>query len=94
MVPMPIGKAQSFSDILLGNSLCVSGYLFMIGIGMIFFARAKELDDTGRKLLFLNSLSLLFIAVISIIYFFPLPAACTGIAGLIGIFVGATKRNS
>ena len=84
-VPMPIGKAQTYADIFLGNNIGMSVFLFVLGIGFLLFSGKGGFEGVGRKVLILNSLGALAIAVLSALFFFPLPAACTGIAALFGL---------
>ena len=79
LVPFPIGKSQSFFDILLGANLSLSVFLLITGLSFLFME--DNTNTTNRKLLLLNSLGLVAIGIISAIYFFPVPAMCTGVAG-------------
>ena len=85
LVPFPIGKSQSFFDILLGANLSLSVFLLITGLSFLFME--DNTNTTNRKLLLLNSLGLVAIGIISAIYFFPVPAMCTGVAGILGCVV-------
>lgn len=91
-VPMPIGKPQSYADIFFGNNIAVSLFLLISGLGFLVFAGKGGLEGAGRRLLLLNSLGMAGVAIISSVYFFPLPAACTGLAAVLG-FVAARKLS-
>jgi len=90
-VPMPIGRAQNYGNLFLGTNLAVSLYLLIASIGFFLFAAKGGLEGAGRRQLVLTSVGLGGIAMISAIYFFPLPAACTGLAAILG-FIAA--KNS
>ena len=83
----PVGKSQSFFDILFGANIGLSVYLFVSGISLILISSEEKFHSTSKRLLFLESLGLLALAVISVLYFFPVPAICTGIAGVLGLFI-------
>jgi hypothetical protein len=85
LVPMPVGKAQSYADIFLGNNISVSLYLLVTALGFFFLSGKEGLAGAGRKLSVLLSLGMLGLCVISALFFFPLPAVCTGLAGILGI---------
>jgi hypothetical protein len=85
LVPMPVGKPQTYADIFLGNNIGMSLFLFILGVGFFILSGKGALDGVGRKLLILNSLGVLGISVLSALFFFPVPAACTGIAALLAL---------
>ncbi|MBX3723817.1 MAG: hypothetical protein KF713_18370 [Turneriella sp.] len=85
LVPMPVGKAQTYADIFLGNNIGMSVFLFVLGLGFFFFSGKDGLAGVGRRLLTLNSLGALAISVLSALFFFPVPAAFTGLAALLGL---------
>ena len=89
LVPMPVGKAQTYADIFLGNNIGMSLFLFVLGAGFFILSGNPSLDGNGRKFLVLISLGALGVSVLSALFFFPLPAAFTGIAALLGL--GAAK---
>lgn len=87
LVPMPIGKPQNYADLFRGNNIAVSIYLLASAVSFFLLSGRAGLEGVGRKFLVLNSLSLLALSVVSALYFFPLPAACTGLAALLGLRV-------
>jgi len=93
LVPMPVGKKQSFFDILLGANIGLSVYLFVSGISLILISSEEKFHSTSKRLLLLESMGLLALAVISIFYFFPIPAICTGIAGILGLFTSIRQNT-
>lgn len=80
------------ADIFFGNNIAVSLFLLISGLGFLVFAGKGGLEGAGRRLLLLNSLGMAGVAIISSVYFFPLPAACTGLAAVLG-FVAARKLS-
>lgn len=92
LVPMPIGAAKSYSDLMMGGSLCLSVFLFFVGT--LFFSLSKQKNLIQQKnILVMNSLSALCIAILSTIYFFPVPALFTGMAGLLGLYSASITKN-
>ena len=90
VVPMPMGKAQSFADIFFGTNLSVSLLLLLCCALLLLLSRAP-LSGNEKSILAVVSLGLTALAVISALYFFPLPAVCTGIAALLGFLVMIKK---
>ncbi|KAB2935180.1 MAG: hypothetical protein F9K24_00195 [Leptonema illini] len=78
MIPMPIGSPQSIADVFFGNNLVTSLFLLIAGLHLIFAFPER------RSLLLLGT-GLGAIALISAVYFFPLPAICTGLASVLTI---------
>ena len=91
LVSMPIGKGKSYFDIFLGNNICVIVYLFVTGLSFISFSSSDNTDTSNRRMLLLHSLGLIAVAIVSGLYFFPLPAFCTGAAGVLGLVVYLRK---
>lgn len=84
LVPMPIGKAQTFSDIFLGNNITVS--VFLLVCGLILLTTAKTpFAGNNRTVIKIVALGLAAIAVISGRYFFPAPAIFTGVAAILSL---------
>lgn len=90
-VPMPIGRAQNFGNLFLGTNLCVSLYLLIAGIAFFLFATQRGAEGAARGHLVLMSMGMAGVATISAVFFFPLPAVCTGIAAILGFI--ASRRN-
>lgn len=84
LVPMPVGSAQSYAAIFLGTNLAVSLYLLISAISFLIFALPGGLDGQGRRLLALASAGVAALSVISLLYFFPVPAICTALAAVAG----------
>src|SRR5688572_16148391 len=88
LVPMPFGRPQSYEALFLGTNLCVS--VFLLVTGLVFFALAKDpAAGAGKAVLLITSVGMAVAAVLCAIFFFPLPAICTGVAALIGLSVAA-----
>jgi len=94
MVPMPFGNTPSYAKIFLGTNLIVSLYLVIAGFLCFFLANAGGMAGAGRKILVLNSIGLIAAAGISAVCFFPLPAICTGLAGILGIWVASRGSSN
>jgi hypothetical protein len=84
MIPMPIGEAKSFLQVKDGANLSVSIFLLISGI-LFFILSGTETSAKDKSITLVVSLGMLGIAILSVIYFFPMPAACTGLAALFGI---------
>jgi hypothetical protein len=91
LVPMPVGPARSYADIFLGTNLAVSLYLLIAAISFLMFAQPGGLEGAGRKLLALTSVGVAAFGVISLLYFFPIPAACGGLAAVAGFIAARTR---
>ena len=82
VIIMPMGGTKSFAEFLSGANLSLSVYLLVTGICLFLFA--KNYTSQQRPQLFLHSLGLAMVALISARYFFPLPAICLGVAAILG----------
>lgn len=81
MIPMPLGSPKSYWEVFHGNNVGMSLFLLVTGIAFILLSRAAN----NAPIEVLLSLGMLGLCVISALYFFPVPAICTGVAGLLGI---------
>lgn len=59
--------------------------MFISGLMFFFLSGVGALQGIGKRLLVLTSLGMLGLSVISALFFFPLPAACTGLTALLGL---------
>jgi uncharacterized membrane protein len=84
MVPMPIGSARSYMQILDGNNLCTSLFLLFCGLLLLVLASAARSPVSDRVTL-LTALALAGFAMISAFYFFPVPVIFTGVAAVLCI---------
>jgi hypothetical protein len=77
-VPMPMGSPKSYAAIFHGNSLAVSLYLLVTGLAYLL--------GPDRRSLTLHALGMGGLAALSAVYFFPVPAVCTGLAAALGLW--------
>ncbi len=82
MIPMPMGSPKSYSEILDGNNLSVAVYLLVTGLILLALSRNRPAVDNA--VLLITSGGLVLVAGLSAVYFFPLPAICTGVAAVLG----------
>ncbi|HNO22532.1 MAG TPA: hypothetical protein PKK94_06105 [Leptospiraceae bacterium] len=94
LVPMPVGSPKSYSEIFLGTNLTVSLFLFVSGICFWISSSEGGLDGKGKVFLAVNSFGAAMLSLISFLYFFPLPAICTGIAAVLGFLVYSKKQET
>lgn len=80
-VPMPVGSPRSFATLFDGNSIGLSVWLLIAGLMFIAFARNPKPD---RWLLILNTAGMGGLAVVSLLYFFPVPVIFLAIATVAG----------
>lgn len=92
LVPMPLGKAQSYADIFLGNNISVSLFLLVTALGLFILSGQGGLAGQGRRLLVVLSLGMAGLSAVSALYFFPLPAVCSGVAAILG-FIAARSPS-
>jgi len=85
MVPMPVGSDRSYMQILDGNNLCTSLFLFLCGT-LVFLSAKAPVECASNRILFVIAISLAVFAVISVMYFFPVPAVLTGVAACLILF--------
>lgn len=91
MVPMPVGSARSYLQILNGNNLGTALLLLVCSLQIVVVARAQP-SPAAQGTLVVAAGGLLGFALISATHFFPVPAVATGVAGalcLVGLRGGA-----
>jgi CHASE2 domain-containing sensor protein len=82
MVPMPVGSARSYMEILDGNNICTS--LFLALCAALLFALARtEKEPAVDRVIALVAFALAGISLLSFRYFFPLPGVFTGLAAVL-----------
>lgn len=84
---MPFGAPRSLARMAYGGNAFISLYLFVAGMLLVLSANEERYV---RSIVILNSMGLLVCGVFSYIFFFPLPAICTFIGGVLGLV--ATKK--
>jgi hypothetical protein len=72
-IPMPVGASRSYMQILDGNNLCTSLLLLLCAV-QLFVVSSSQKSEQGNQTVFVIALSLAGFALISVIYFFPIPA--------------------
>ena len=84
MVPMPVGAARSYMQILDGNNLCASLFLLVCAALLFSIASLPSAPFTNRVIL-IAALALAGFAIVSAMYFFPIPTIFTGLASVLAI---------
>ena len=79
MVPMPVGAAKSYLQILDGNNLATALLLLMCAAQLFLAARSPSGGPSSRVVTVVG-IGLAAFAVISVTHFFPVPAVLTGLA--------------
>ncbi len=93
MVPMPVGSARSYMQILNGNNICTVVLLLHCAILLFAVASLPGSVATNRVLMFIAA-ALAAFAVVSVIYFYPLPAAFTGMAAVLTVIARSRVSHS
>jgi hypothetical protein len=92
MVPMPVGSARSYMDILDGNNICTSLCLLQCAAVLFSVARAGK-EPVSDRVITLTALALAGISMISFRYFFPVPAVFTGLAAALALLARARPAS-
>jgi hypothetical protein len=90
MVPMPIGSPRSLGQMAYGGNAFISLYFLVTGIFFLLLAKP------GRQipsLLLVNCIGIAAASIFSAIFYFPLPAICTGISAVLGFIAYARIRG-
>lgn len=90
LVPMPVGAARNYMELLDGNNICTSLLLLLCGALLLSVARAAN-QPVVNRVVTLTALALVGISILSFRYFFPVPGVFTGLAGLLAL--GALARS-
>lgn len=85
MIPMPVGSARSYMDILDGNNICTSLFLLLCAALLFIVAKAGS-EPATRNVVLSTALALAGISVISFVYFFPVPGVFTGLAAALALW--------
>ena len=85
MIPMPIGSARSYIDILDGNNICTSVGLLLCAALLASVSSAAKARVVDRVIM-VTALALAGVSLISLRYFFPVPALFTGLAAGLALF--------
>ena len=85
-VMMPMGATQTVGKMMFGANFCLSIYVLVAGLLLIIQSMTKEKTTReGRQVLVVNSVGLFATGVTSFFVFFPLPAICLSLAGILGL---------
>lgn len=91
-VTMPFGSPKTLAAMHEGANICVSFFLLVSGLVFVLLARSKDSrTKTENHILIVNSLGMIATGIVSQLVFFPLPAICTGLAGVLGLI--ASRRG-
>lgn len=82
MVPMPVGAARSYMQILNGNNFGTVLLLFVCAAQLAAVAKLPSGQASNRAIL-ITAMGLVGFAVISMTHFFIVPALFTGIAAIL-----------
>ena len=93
MVPMPVGAARSYMQILDGNNLCTALLLLFCAVLLFAISGLPDAPATNR-ILVITAVALATFAVISAIYFFPVPTVFTGVAAVLSAIACARPHAS
>lgn len=88
LVPMPLGSAKSYMQILNGNNFGTALLLLICAL-QLFVAARSDSSQISKRTISIAGVGLAGFALISLTYFFPIPAILTGLAALL-CFVAAT----
>lgn len=91
-VPMPVGSARNYMEILDGNNICTSLFLSFCAAVLFAVSRAAK-EQVVNRVIMLTALALAGVSVISFRYFFPVPGVFTGLAALLAL-VALGRRSS
>jgi hypothetical protein len=91
LVPMPVGSARSYMEILDGNNLCTSLLLLFCAAVLFAVSRAAR-ERVVNRVITLTALALAGVSALSFRYFFPVPGVFTGLAALLALL--ALSRQS
>ena len=82
MVPMPAGEARSYMQILDGNNFATCLLLLFCAV-QLFAVAGLPVSPAKRRTLLVTSLAMSGFAILSAIFFFPVPAVLTGVAAVL-----------
>lgn len=91
LVPMPVGSARSYMEILDGNNICTSVFLLLCAALLFTLSRAESERVTNRVIA-LTALGLAAISALSFRYFFPVPGVFTALAAVLA-FVARSRPS-
>ncbi len=92
LVPMPVGSARNYMEILDGNNICTALFLFLCSALLFSLASARK-EQAVDRVVALTASALAGISVISFRYFFPVPAVFTGLAAVSALLARARDAS-
>jgi hypothetical protein len=84
LVPMPVGSARSYMEILDGNNICTSLLLLFCAAVLFAVSRAAR-EPVINRVVTLTALALAAVSALSFRYFFPVPGLFTGLGALLAL---------
>jgi hypothetical protein len=84
LVPMPVGSARSYMEILDGNNICTSLLLLFCAAVLFAVSRAAR-EQVVNRVVTLTALALGGVSALSFRYFFPVPGLFTGLGALLAL---------
>lgn len=93
MIPMPMGSAKSYMQVLDGNNLCTTVLVLLCAAVLTWLATAPK-ERVADGVILLNALALAGVSVISFLYFFPAPAVFTGVAATLALFARGREHGT
>lgn len=91
LVPMPVGAARTYMEILDGNNISTALFLLVCAFQLFAIARAPR-DRSTDGVVAITAFGLLGFAAISALYFFPVPTALTGAAAALCLVARTRPR--
>ncbi len=84
LVPMPVGPARSYMELLDGNNICTS-LLLLLCAAILFAVSRAERQQLVNRVITLTALALAGVSALSFRYFFPVPGVFTGVGALLAL---------
>lgn len=88
LIPMPVGAARSYMEILDGNNISTSLFLLLCA-ALLFGVAGAAKERVVDRVIGLCALALAGISLISFRFFFPVPAVFTGLAAGLSLLARA-----
>lgn len=93
LVPMPVGPAKSYMELLDGNNLCTSVLLLLCAALLFSVAKAGK-EKSANRVIVATALALAAVSLLSFVYFFPVPGAFTGIGAVLALLARARDARA
>ena len=92
-VPMPVGAARTYMQILDGNNLCTA-VLLLLAAALLFAIAGLPGAPATDRVLVVTAVALAAFAVISFLCFFPVPTVFTGVAAVLCLIARSRPHPS